>query len=426
MMTGWLTRRRLVTALLPAAVAAGAIRRSARSEAVAEGRALWVNRFEYESAADIERIMADAGRANFNVVYFQVRGAADAWYPSEIEPCAVSLCGELGGDPPWDPLAVAVAEGTKHGLEIHAWLNALSAWPSGSADVCDLLTESPDSSPRHLLLEHPDWVVVDRAGRPMRCPNGEEYVYFSPAFAGVRERLARVAADVAARYDISGIHLDRIRYPGQDWSYDDASLAAFERDPESDPAAWDQFRRDQVNAAVRETYEALTAVAPGLVLSAAVWPIYQNHWTWRSSEGYSWYFQDPRAWAADGYLDVAVPMTYDPITSDRCGLADWRCLLDDHLEGIQEATGRHVYIGINARNGADEALREIELGRERGVAGFALYSYRLVDGAGLWDRLAGGPFKDKAAVPRQPWKQSSPILGDGTGGPVGTPTPRPR
>ncbi len=422
---GWFSRRKLVTRMLPGIIAAGALR--GRVKAVdEEGRALWVNRFEYASAGDIAQIMADAGRANFNVVYFQVRGAGDAFYQSEIEPCAVSLCGELGGDPPYDALGVAVEEAAKHGIEVHAWLNALSSWPSGNADVCALLTESPDGQPRHMLLDHPDWAVVDRAGRPLRCPNSEEYVYLSPAFPGVREQLARVAADVASRYDIHGIHLDRIRYPGQEWSYDDASLEAFGRDPESDPAAWDQFRRDQVNATVHDTYEAMTAVDPALVLSAAVWPIYQNHWTWRSSEGYSWYFQDPRAWTADGYLDVAVPMTYDPITSDQCGLADWRCLLDDHLEGIQVAIGRHVYIGVNARNGADEVLREIEVGRERGVTGFALYSYRQLDGVGLWDRLAEGPFREPAAVPPRPWKRTGPIVGDGTGGPEGTPTPSPR
>jgi uncharacterized lipoprotein YddW (UPF0748 family) len=391
------------------------------AKAPAEGRALWVNRFEYDSAADIARIMAQAGEAHFNIVYFQVRGAADALYRSKLEPCAVSLCGHLGGTPPYDPLEVAVTEAEKHGLEIHAWLNALSAWPSGSADACKLLTESPPGQPQHLLLEHPDWVVVSKSGQPMACPNDQEYVSFSPAYPGVRAELARVAADLSTRYGIRGIHLDRIRYPGKDWSYDELSLASFGRDPDADPDAWDRFRRDQVNKTVRETREAMQAVDPSLTLSAAVWPVYQDRWGWHASEGFSWFYQDPRGWAGDGYLDVTVPMTYDPITTRRCDRVDWACLLDDHIDGVQRATGRHLYIGIAARNGADEALREIALGRERGVAGFSLYSYSSISSADLWSRLAKGPFKDRADIPRQPWKPSSPNAGDGSGGPA-TPT----
>jgi uncharacterized lipoprotein YddW (UPF0748 family) len=306
---------------------------------------------------------------------------------------------------------------------MHAWLNALTGWGSGNEEVCELLTESDPGQPRHILLEHPDWSVVNSERDRHDCPNGEEYVYLSPAIPGVRDQLARVAADIASRYAVRGIHLDRVRYPGPEWSYDRTSLDAFGNDPRDDPEGWEAFRREQVNQTVREVHAAITAVDPTLTLSAAVWPIYQDNWDWNSSRGYDWYFQDPRAWARDGFLDVAAPMTYDPITPERCGRADWACLLDDHVAGFQAATGRHLYIGVNARNGAEEALREIDLGRERGVDGFALYSFRLVDEAGLWDRLADGPFRERAAPPEQPWKTSVVVGGDGTGGETATPFP---
>jgi uncharacterized lipoprotein YddW (UPF0748 family) len=59
-----------------------------RSDTV-EARALWVSRFEYSTAASIAAIMADARRANFNIVYLQVRGVADALYRSDVEPCSI-------------------------------------------------------------------------------------------------------------------------------------------------------------------------------------------------------------------------------------------------------------------------------------------------------------------------------------------------
>jgi uncharacterized lipoprotein YddW (UPF0748 family) len=361
-----------------------------------EGRAIWVSRFEYDSPARVAEIMERVARANFNIVYFQVRGAADAFYRSAIEPCAAALCGRLGGTPAWDPLEVAVREAHARGLELHPWLNALTAIASGSAASCATLAEPAMGQPRHLLLEHPDWVVVDAAARAQTCPNAEEYVWLSPGVPGVRTRLAAVAADIARRYAVDGIHLDRIRYPGPGWSYDQASLRAFGRDPASDPAGWAQFRRDLVAAAVRETRDSLRAARPSAVLSAAVWGIWRDRWGWRSSEGYGQYLQDPRAWAAEGTLDVAVPMTYFAIAAEPCGVADWACLLADHLAGVRGATGRAVHIGIAANRGSSEVVRQVALGRVQGVNGFAVYSYGAAASAGVLDTLRAGPFGTRA------------------------------
>lgn len=377
---------------------------TAGTTAPAEARALWVSRFEYGSAAGIARIMATAARANFNIVYFQVRGAADALYRSDIEPCAVLLCGRLGGTPPYDPLEVAVREAHRHGLELHAWLNALPGFPAGVSRICTSLGESDPFRPRHLLLEHPEFVMRDRSGRPLPCPNGEEYLWLSPGYGEVRTRLARVAADIARRYEVDGIHLDRIRYPGPAWSYDYASLDAFGGAPERDPDAWNDFRTSLINATVRETYDSIVAVRADLVLSAAVWGVYADRWRWRTQGGVRQLFQDPVAWTRDGYLDVAVPMTYFRIKADYCSRADWACLLDDHLSLIQSDVGRHVYIGIDASKGAPEIVRQIELARSRGAAGVSIFSYSAADGVGLWPILERGVFAQPAAVPTMPWR----------------------
>ncbi|HZJ00224.1 MAG TPA: family 10 glycosylhydrolase, partial [Gemmatimonadaceae bacterium] len=96
-----------------------------------EARALWVTRFDYDSEAKIARIMETAARAHFNIIYFQARAAGDAYYRSSIEPCAQLLCGKLGGTPTYDPLEVAVREGHRRGLQVHAYLNALTGRAAG-------------------------------------------------------------------------------------------------------------------------------------------------------------------------------------------------------------------------------------------------------------------------------------------------------
>jgi len=142
--------------------------------------------------------------------------------------------------------------------------------------------------------------------------------------------------------------------------------------------------------------------------------LYQDRWDWGATGGYDEYFQDPRAWVEGGYLDVAVPMTYEPIEDVRCTRADWDCLVEDHVTAMQTPNGRHVYAGIAAWHGADEIRRAVEIGRSYGVAGFSIYSYSQIDTRDLWSFLADEPFREPAEIPPMAWKVATPV-GDGTG-----------
>jgi uncharacterized lipoprotein YddW (UPF0748 family) len=371
-----------------------------------EARALWVTRFDYDSEAKIVRIMDIASRAHFNIIYFQARAAGDAYYRSAIEPCAALLCGKIGGTPLYDPLEVAVREGHRRGLQVHAYLNALTAQAAGIEGQCRPIPEPDPGNPRHVLLDHPEWVMRDRTGKPLPCPNSEEYVWLSPAFPEVRHRLAAVAADVARRYDVDGIHLDRIRFPGEAWSYDSASRAEFGMNPDTHQAEWKAYRTGLVSSMVRETYDSIQSVKPGLVLSAAVWGVYNDKWAWHTMAGATNLMQDSRGWARGGYMDVLVPMTYYRIGPTYCSRIDWKCTLDEQMQGAEKETGRQMYIGIDASKGRREVLDQIRLARSKGVTGIAVFSFTDANDAGIWAPLAADLFSDRAAVPDMPWKQT--------------------
>lgn len=386
-----------------------------------EARALWVTRFDYTdasgaSAAKISTIMQKAASANFNVVYFQVRTAADALYRSDIEPCSPRLCGTLGGPLPFDPLEVALREAAARGIQLHAWVNAYTGWIAGSAFACGQLVES---SPRHMLKAHPDWAMVNSAGAPQPCATTAEYVWVSPGIDSVRSRLARVAADIARRYGpqgLKGIHLDRIRFPGTTWSYDSGSVNGYARRygsaPAAGAAAWNDYRRELVNRGVKEVADSLRAIDPRLVLSAAVFPGYKPVAGWSAQWSYPDLFQDPQAWAQAGALDVEVPMSYAATATSAswtvksyCSNTDWTCVLDDHRERIERQAGRHVYVGVGAIKGWAEVEREIAVGHARHVNGFSVFDYTKMDAIpNGWALLAGGPFRHRATVPAMPWK----------------------
>lgn len=215
-----------------------------------EARGVWMSRFEY--ATDRTRNDPSAGQelirstferaraARFNMVFFQIRGNADAFYRSELEPWSAMLTGTLGKDPGWDPLAFAVEEAHRVGLELHCWINTFPLWRGE--------TPPPETVPRQVFLDHPEWIVCDSAGNPMKV-KGNEYVWGSPGNPDVRNHILDVVRDIAERYDIDGIHFDYIRYPEgsvtEGYSHDSVSVARFES-PEGNPdrLSWEHWQRE--------------------------------------------------------------------------------------------------------------------------------------------------------------------------------------
>ena len=410
-----------------------------------EARALWVTRFEYTNATSVDfamiaTIFQKAASANFNIVYFQVRTSGDALYYSDLEPCSPRMCGALGGTrPAQDPLVVALREAAKYGIQVHAWLNAYTGFISGSPVACSQFIAS---TPANWLKAHPEWSVstksfttgaitrqVDNCG--VSTP---DYMWVSPGVPDVRAQLARVAADIARRYGpqgLKGIHLDRIRFPSNQVSYDAATQEAFRAATGAFPTsnaqgAWLNFRRGLVNQGVKDVHDSLRAVDPSLVLSAAVFPGYRRQdemATWSAQFSYDDLFQDPEAWTRGGYLDVEVPMIYPATVAStswtlKPGTAacssptkalDWTCTVANHRRRVEQGTGRPVYVGVGAIKGWTEIEGQINQGHALQVTGFSVYSFSQVDNVSkncgeCWAKLAAGPFKYPATIPAMGWK----------------------
>jgi len=346
-------------------------------DSLPETRALWVSRFEYASASDLGTIMTQAADAGFNVVYLQVRGRADAFYRSSLEPWAANLTGTLGKDPGWDPLGVAVEEGGRRGLEVHAWINAFTGW-AGS-------TPPPTSTPLHAFLEHPDWAMVASDGTVMPYLSGDSR-WLTPGHPGVRTRLAAVAADIVRKYDVGGVHLDFIRYPSTAYSFDAPSLAAWDSARATEPGLdFDEMRRRLVTRAVAEVRDSMKAAAPGAKLSAAVWGIFQNTRGWSGvSTGYGSILQDAREWDRQGLVDALAPMVYWTITPTYGDRLDYAWLADDHAAAVATP----VFVGMYVPGMDGVALaRHVERARMAGAEGVAVFSYSSLESGGLWTAL---------------------------------------
>ena len=114
----------------------------------------WPSRPGLTTAEQQRELLAILDRAralNLNAVVLQVRPATDALYASPLEPWSEYLTGTMGRapEPFYDPLAFAVAEAHRRGLELHAWFNpyrARTTTPKGPA------------APSHVTLAAPELV----------------------------------------------------------------------------------------------------------------------------------------------------------------------------------------------------------------------------------------------------------------------------
>lgn len=367
-------------------------------EPTVEARALWLSRYDYSTKTQLLALIDSAAAANFNIIYFQVRGNGDALYKPGLEPWYRSLTtpATLGADPGWDPLQEAVVRAHAKGIELHAWINVNTAWNQTYP-----LTES---TPRHMLLVHPEWGMRDTTSLGKLQADGNSQM-FSPAAPGYRTHVARVAADIVRRYPVDGIHLDYIRYPYQEW-WDKVSFDTWTAAGKTQ--TYDDFRRAAVSDIVKQVYDSIRVVRASARLSAATWGLYKNPANWSGvATGYDGRLQDARGWAQAGYIDALVPMVYWPITAVYGQKLDFAYLADDHVKA--SVGGRHTYVGLDIENDPSTnegalMVKEINRARYAGAIGISVFSAQIMAKNNWWHVLPQTVFKKKATVPAMTWK----------------------
>ena len=107
----------------------------------------------YSQKTEFIRQLDQHQQNGMNAVIVQVRPAADAFYPSALEPWSQWLTGVQGRSPSpyYDPLQFMIEETHKRGMEFHAWLNPYRAnFNIGSASI----------APNHITRIHPDWFLT--------------------------------------------------------------------------------------------------------------------------------------------------------------------------------------------------------------------------------------------------------------------------
>jgi uncharacterized lipoprotein YddW (UPF0748 family) len=360
-----------------------------------ELRGVWITRFAYTSQSSLEAIIDHAADAHFNAVFVQIRGEGDAYYRSAYEPWSQRLSGVLGRDPGWDPLQVAIDRAHARGMELHAYFNVFTAWNASTA------IPAAEGPVQHPLVAHPEWLAVDSTN----TNRDTEYRWFAQGNPAVHAHIVDVARDLLTKYEVDGLHLDRIRTPGPDYSRDAATTAAYNAAHAVDPSlTWADFMRSQVSAMVTELHDVVVATRPHAKLSASVWGIYTPLPGCSTSEGYGQFYQDSVGWLAAGTMDAIAPMMYWPIEPGAC--TDWQTLLDGFLAAD---ANRQIWAGMHALDNSTfdftKIQARIDRSRVAGAAGTVIFASSYLDAAPeRWDAFVAGPYAEIAIPPAMSWK----------------------
>ena len=362
-------------------------------------RGLWVHNWKpgLLNPAEVESTVKWAKECNFNVIIAQVRKAGDAYYDSAYEPRADNITGPSD----FDSLNCVITHARANGLGVYAWVN-----------VFRVLTPNIDVPPNHVTVIHPEWLSKDVNGKT----NSPDGTYLDPGVPEVREYIVMLIRDILSKYNVDGIMLDYIRYPGKNWGYNKKAVAIFNSEygrtgvPEPDDPAWCDWRRKQVTETVRAIYNAIAQQKPYVGLSAATVTWGKCPWDFRESSAYSKVFQDWRSWMQEGILDANMLMNYKnpSITQQNIAYAGW-------LIGAKRwAYGRHVYSGVMVYgNNTTGAATQIRSAQRRGLPGVVGFSFsQTAFRNSLAYRLKKMVFSSPAPVPIMPWKHPGVITVD--------------
>ncbi len=316
-----------------------------------------------ELTALIERIK----KLNLNAVIFQVRPAADAFYPSDTEPWSGFLTGRQGFSPAsfFDPLAYAIELCHSKKMELHAWFNPFRVRNLGYYKLY----------PGSFAARNPQYTYIY-----------DNKLFLDPGFPQVRTHLIKVIMEVVRKYNIDAVHLDDYFYPYPVKGKKLPDAKTFHKYGKTFyPNKLNDWRRDNINQFIANLHDSIKTVKPDLKLGISPFGIWRNKSEdpngspgARGTTSYDNLYADVYKWLSSDWIDYILPQLYWE-QGNRFGdftvLAKW---WNDHSFGKPLYLGQALYKSTGTTKvfaNPKEISEQIGISRKfENVGGFALYS----------------------------------------------------
>lgn len=400
----------MVKHLLTGLLLCGSLLRPAKAQQLSpkrEFRAVWISTISNidwpsrkglppeEQRAEFIRLLDFHQRNGINAIIFQVRPAADAFYPSPYEPWSEYLTGRQGQPPIpyYDPLEFMITETHKRGMEFHAWFNPYRA-------VANIRGSSIAAN--HITRTRPQWFVT----------YGDKK-YFDPGIPEVRSYVTELIRDVVKRYDIDAVHFDDYFYPyripGREFP-DQGSFRLYGKG-----MGLDQWRRFNVDTIIQMLSGTIKETKPWVKFGISPFGVWRNQDkdfagspTRAGVTNYDDLYADVIKWQRLGWIDYLTPQLYWEFGHRLVAyevLVDW---------WSKHAYGRHMYIGHGVyrlgssavwRNPREMPNQILATRAYPTVQGSVFFSSRSFDGnpLGIIDSMRNHVYKYPALLPTMPW-----------------------
>ncbi len=320
-----------------------------------------------EQKRELTELIERVSKLNLNVVIFQVRAAADAFYQSDTEPWSYFLAGKQGvrSSTNFDPLSYAIELCHSKGIELHAWFNPFRVRNSGYYKL----------DPTSFAANHPQYL--------------HEYdhkLFLDPGIPQVRSHLNMVIMEVVRKYNIDAIHFDDYFYPYPIASLNYPDLKTFRQfGKEYYPKRLSDWRRNNINLFIQALHDSIKAIKPQVKLGVSPFGVWRNKKDdpngspgIKGSSSYDELYADVYKWLKNDWIDYVIPQLYweqGNRFGDFASLVKW---------WNENSCGKNLYIGqaLYKSTGAEKSFvnpKEISeqitiLRKYENVSGFALYS----------------------------------------------------
>lgn len=319
--------------------------------------------------------------ANFNTVFLQVRMRGDVIYPSKIEPFNRVFSGKTGKSPGYDPLAFAIEECHKRGMECHAWFVTF-----------------PLGTDKYVKDQGANSVVKKQ---PLLCKRHNKEWYLDPGLPETKHYLQSMVKEIVANYNIDGIHFDYIRYPEEAARFPDKNTYQ-QYGKKKEIQNW---RRENINMLVSSLYDSIKSIKSWVQVSSSPLGKY-NRISKVPNAGWTAYesvFQDPKRWMDQDKHDMVVPMMYYLHDNFFPFVDNW----------VENNNGRLIVPGLGAYRmdkaegdwSINDITDQIDYSRQYGIAGFAFFRCATIvnNTKGIYDELRDNYFRHPALLPPLTW-----------------------
>lgn len=329
----------------------------------AEVRATWLARDALTSKDTLAQAMDRAAAHHFNVVFVNAWSRGYPLWRSQV------FSNETGLliDPTYssrDILAEAVAEGHRNGLQVFAWFEYgfVGGWTG----------YLPGTSGKGKIFDaHPDWVAQQQDGTQI---DGSSFYWMTHTRPEVQAFLINLAREVVTNYDLDGIELDRIRYPGLAYGYDayTKALYATEHNGQQPPAntadsQWLRWRADKLNAFHAAAYDAIKALNPRFIVANA-----PSAYSSSAYSAYNSFCQDWAWWVNSNKVDMIELQSY---VSTASAFSNILRFARTQVQDASRITPSFALRPNNTWIAYPEILKFVDVTRSNGFGGQAVWYY---------------------------------------------------